>query len=109
MFQSVILVLLVITYKLEYTFGKNLTEINGYKNYTSVSLGNINILLTAPHGGYLEPNDIASRTSDALGNLVGDYNTKALSFLIKEHLQQLFKEKQNLDVTPFLVYSDLTR
>ncbi len=36
--------------------------INGYENYSTAILGKINILLTAPHGGWDRPKMIAKRT-----------------------------------------------
>ena len=36
--------------------------INRYENYSTAILGKINILLTAPHGGWDRPNMIAKRT-----------------------------------------------
>lgn len=104
-----VILILIISSKINDAFEEKYGIKYGHKNYTSMHLGNINILLTAAHGGYLEPNDIANRTSDTLGNLKGDYNTKPLTFLIREHLHELFVENQNLDVTPFFVYNDLIR
>lgn len=108
MLRKIIFILIIIpqiNHALEEKYGVKY----GHKNYTSIHLGNINILLTAAHGGYLEPTDIANRTSDTSGNLKGDFNTKPLSFLVREHLHELFVEHQNLDVTPFFVYNDLIR
>ena len=105
-----ILVNFLILCIISYTQGDDSkSTIYGTKNYTIFQPGTLNIIITAPHGGYQAPTDITNRTSDSLGNLKGDYNTKKLAISLRDELAKLFQENENIEATPFLVYSDLIR
>jgi hypothetical protein len=83
--------------------------INGLNNYTSLSLGNLNILISAPHGGNFRPESIADRTEDDHGNLKGDKNTKEIAFILRDELSLLFLNNSSIDAKPFLLYNNLSR
>jgi hypothetical protein len=83
--------------------------LNGYKNYTQLSLGNINIIISAPHGGSLRPVDIANRTEDALGNLVDDMNSKEIAQVIRSELNSLFQRANLSNSMPFMIANNLRR
>ena len=83
--------------------------LNGYKNYTRLSLGNINIIISAPHGGSLTPVDIANRTEDALGNLVDDMNSKEIAKVIRSELNSLFQRANLSNSMPFMIENNLRR
>ncbi len=57
------------------------TTYSGRDQYVDYHPGNLPLVLTAPHGGYLEPADIPTRT---IGTTVQDRNTKELSLAIRE-------------------------
>lgn len=86
-------------------FAKCQTILNGHKNYTTIMLGNINILISAPHGGDLRPNDIENRSETTLG----DYNTFQLATEIKNNLANLFGSNSSKNYLPFLVFNNLHR
>lgn len=82
---------------------------HGSNNYTTINLGNINIMITSAHGGQEKPEDIETRNTDSIGNLKGDFNTKEISFVIRDHLQELFENAGYSHNLPFLVYNNLHR
>lgn len=57
--QAIFLLFLV-----NFTFISSVDIISGYKYYTNLEVGNVNILLSAPHNGELKPSDIADRVLD---------------------------------------------
>ena len=81
------------------------TVLKGLKNYTGITLGNINILISAPHGGILSPSDIGNRTEGTLG----DTNTLQLATELRDQLARLFMSKNADHYLPFLVYNNLYR
>jgi hypothetical protein len=81
------------------------TLIYGYKNYTVLEVGNINLLLSIPHDGNLKPSNIRDRTVDT----VIDYNTQNFGKAIRDELIYLFKTKKNVDARPYVVYTNLHR
>lgn len=83
--------------------------INGYKDYTQLHVGNLNIFISVPHGGSLMPSSISNRTNDAIGNMKQDLNTQAFGEALRTELQSLFQAKNGLDVQPFLLYNQLHR
>ena len=83
-------------------------ELIGFKNYTATEIGNINIIITAAHGGYLKPDNIADRI-DILGNIKGDYNSLQLANVIRNELERLFMENDGINAKPFLVFNNLHR
>ncbi len=80
-------------------------QLKGLKNFTGIYLGNLNLIITAPHGGLLKPDNIQSRTE---GNL-GDTNTLQLSIELKNELASIFKANGYQNNKPFLVYNELHR
>ncbi len=65
---------------------------NGVGNYTTYYPGNSPIILSAPHGGDLTPDDIPNRT---WGTTVTDTNTKQLTLAIMNFLDT------NHNIKPF--------
>ena len=102
-----VLVLVAIIVSYEHIAAQNV--LNGYKNYTQLSLGNINIILSAPHGGNLTPVNIANRTEDALGNLVDDMNSKEIAKVIRRELNSLFQRANVSNSMPFMIENKLRR
>ena len=83
----------------------NAQELRGYKDYTGIFLGNFNIIITAPHGGLLQPNDIQTRTEKALG----DTNTFNFAIEFRNQLSSIFKSNGFTNNVPYLVYNKLHR
>ena len=83
--------------------------INGYKDYTQLHVGNLNIFISVPHGGSLMPSTISNRTNDAIGNMKQDFNTQAFGEVLRSEIRNLFLAKNGLDVQPFLLYNQLHR
>ena len=83
--------------------------VNGYKNYTQLEMGNINILISIPHDGSLKPADIPDRETDALGNLKSDLNTRKIGQVIRDELMILFLTRVGMNVRPFVIYNNLHR
>ena len=86
-----------------------INTINGYKNYTQLEMGNINILISIPHDGSLKPADIPDRDSDALGNLKSDLNTRKFGQVVRDELMILFLTRVGMNVRPFVIYNNLHR
>ena len=80
----------------------------GFENYTKLSVGNINIILSAPHDGELRPSNIPDRTSDRLGNIGSDRRTSLIAQLVSEELTKLFFGSK-IDGRPFVVENYLQR
>jgi hypothetical protein len=84
--------------------------LNGFKNYTGMHMGNLNILISAPHGGNIvNISTIENRTNDAIGNLRDDLNTKEIAFVLRDQLIALFSQKNFTEVKPFIVFNNLRR
>ncbi len=81
------------------------TIINGYKNYTQLEVGNINLFISIPHDGTLKPSNIRDRTVDT----VIDYNTQNFGKALRSELISLFKTKKGMDVRPYVLYTNLHR
>lgn len=79
------------------------TRYFGIKNYTEFELGNLNILISVPHGGNLYPIDIPDRTEDGLGNFKGDFNTRPFGEELSAQLFDLFGQ------TAYMVFNNLHR
>lgn len=82
----------------------NCQVIYGYLNYTEYHVGNINIMISIPHDGYLKPRNIPDRTSTDAGII--DYNTWKLGTTIVDELVKLFKPENKM---PHLVVNNLHR
>jgi hypothetical protein len=82
--------------------------VNGYKNYTEMHLGNVNILISIPHDGWLRPTHITDRV-DVLGNLKRDLNTRRFGLTLSEELGSLFLSKTGTTALPFVVMNNLHR
>ena len=87
-----------------------------YKGYNTYEPGNMNILISSPHGGDLAPMDIPDRQSVTDEGVVlidyvtnTDLNTKYIAKAIRDALVLLFKEKNNIDVQPHLLNTNLKR
>ena len=85
------------------------TVINGFKDYTRLHLGNLNIFISVPHGGGLTPSSITNRTDDSNGNLKQDFNTQAFGQTLRTELRSLFEIRNGIDAQPFLLYNQLHR
>ena len=83
--------------------------IDGYKNYTQLEIGNINLLISIPHEGYLRPEEINNRTNDALGNLLNDLNTRKIGQIIRDELMILFLANKGINARPYVIYNNLHR
>lgn len=81
-------------------------QLNGYKNYTFLETGNINILISVPHNGNLKPADIPDRNETSMNS---DLNTFRIANGLLSELQRLFFQEKGLDVRPFLVANNLHR
>jgi len=88
---------------------QNFQIIYGQKSYTQLEPGNVNILISTPHDGQLQPATITTRTNDVLGNLVGDTNTGLIARAIRDELQRLFLVNKNVVARPYLVANNLVR
>lgn len=77
----------------------------GYKNYTGISTGNINILIIVPHDGNILPDDIPDRND---GSMPIDTNTRRLADGIRAELERLFFNK-GINAQPFIIYNNLHR
>ena len=73
---------------------------NGVGNYTTYYPGNSPIILSAPHGGDLTPDDIPNRT---WGTTVTDTNTKQLTLAIMNFLDS------NYNIKPHVIINNLKR
>ena len=83
-------------------------QVLGYKGYTELELGNINILLSVPHDGALRPVDIPDR-SDPLGNVLRDSNTRNFAQVLRDELSSLLSSQYGYNVKLFVVYNNLHR
>ena len=81
----------------------------GHKKYTELEIGNINILLSVPHDGYMRPNEIQNRESDQNGNLKSDKNTKKFANYLKEEIKFLFLTNRGIKANPFVINNNLHR
>jgi len=82
----------------------NSQVIYGYLNYTEYHVGNVNIMISIPHDGYLKPKNIPDRTSTDAGII--DYNTWKLGTMIVDELVKLFGQENK---RPHLVVNNLHR
>mgnify|MGYP000671532387 CR=1 FL=1 len=73
---------------------------NGVGNYTTYYPGNSPVILSAPHGGDLTPDDIPNRT---WGTTVTDTNTKQLTLAIMSFLDS------NYNIKPHVIINNLKR
>ena len=83
-----------------------LSTVNGFKNYTIGLVGNFNILISAPHGGHLMPDDIANRT-DSEPSV--DTYTNEIAAIVRSELNHLFLNLNSVNAMPFLVFNNLHR
>lgn len=67
-------------------------------------MGDLNILLSVPHDGMLEPSTITTRITDSSNNLKNDYNTRKFAYFMRDEFKALFQNK-----SPFLVINNLHR
>jgi hypothetical protein len=79
--------------------------IYGDKQYIQSELGNINILLSVPHDGYMSPSSIPNRTAYS----PIDYNTRVFAQLVRNELSVLFSKHPTYVAKPFVVYNNLHR
>lgn len=84
----------------------NVLALSGYKGYTQLDLGNINVLISVPHDGYLRPKDISDRNE---ANIVTDYNTRKFADVLKTELSDLFFSRRGIKASPFIIYNNLHR
>lgn len=94
------------------SFSNDLSQTNvvyGYKNYTELEIGNLNILLSVPHDGLLRPNEIPNRENDLNGNLKNDKNTRKFTKYLRNDLEILFLNKYGVKLVPFVLYNNLHR
>lgn len=82
------------------------TTIYGYKNYTAIDIGNINIIFGVPHDGTLKPSNIQDRTQ---GDIIADSNTRKLADSIRSELSAKLSAQLGFQAVPFIVYNNLHR
>lgn len=78
----------------------------GYKNYTGMETGTVNILISVPHNGNFKPSDIPDRVDTSL---LSDTNTRRLANVLRDELQKLFWNFKGKIAIPFLVFNYLHR
>ncbi|CAF0795964.1 unnamed protein product [Brachionus calyciflorus] len=88
---------------------KSSSIIYGYKNYTELELGDVNILISVPHDGYLRPTDIPNRENDRNGNLKSDKSTRKFANFLQEELKNLFLKYRGIKANPFVIINNLHR
>lgn len=81
--------------------------IQGHKSYITLLTGNVNILISAPHGGSLSTLDMMSNVLE--NSTKNDLNTKKVAILVREELSALFRECNDTKSVPFLIYNNLLR
>lgn len=83
------------------------TIIEGHRGYTSMHLGNINILISVPHGGTVAPDDMPDNFNSSSE---GDSSTRLVAKLVRQELSQLFGScNDNSQALPFLIINNLAR
>jgi hypothetical protein len=84
--------------------------ISSPNNYSTLIVGNINLVLTVPHSGSIIVKGWPIRV-DELGNIFRDTNTETLTMAVVKKLNQLFQQKFNTtkQILPFVVISNLHR
>lgn len=97
---------IILTSFLALTSSAYSTTIYGYKNYTVMELGNINILLCVPHDGMLKPKDIQNRT---MGDTIADTNTKPLADTVRSVLVEKLSAQLGFQAVPYIIYNNLHR
>lgn len=81
--------------------------IEGHRGYTTMHLGNINILISAPHGGTVAPDDMPDNFNSTSE---GDSSTRLVAELVRQELSQLFGScNDNSQALPFLIINNLAR
>ena len=78
---------------------------SGYKGYTQLELGNVNILISVPHDGILKPKNIKNRTGEK--NIKSDYNTRKFADTLRKELSNLFLTRKAINASPFIIYNNL--
>ena len=82
------------------------TFIQGHRGYTTMYLGNLNILISAPHGGTLKPNDIV----DSFNSNKNDRETRLVAELVRHEISELFEDcTDGSTPAPFLIVNNLAR
>ena len=95
-----LLSLIILSEKLAH--GQN---INGYNGYTTFYPGNINILISAPHGGTLKP----FQTPESVNKPSGGEGTRELAFNVGYELNSFFHTVGKPYGKPFVVLNNLDR
>lgn len=80
----------------------------GFKNYIEWEKGNINIIISSPHDGYLKPDSIPDRTPQD-GTSTIDFNTRIVTQSLANELSKLFSLKTGSTKKPFVLYNNLHR
>lgn len=80
-------------------------DLKGHNEYTGIVLGDMNILISAPHGGLLKPDNIEDRTATNYG----DYNTLKFAHELRKKIENKFQAAGLTKHSPFLVYNELHR
>lgn len=80
----------------------------GYKGYTELELGNVNLLISVPHDGSLRPVEIPDRV-DPYGNIRRDSNTRNFTQILKDELSTLFSSFYGYNIQMFVIYNNLHR
>lgn len=80
-------------------------SIFGTNEYIEFEPGNINILLTVPHNGFLEPSHLPNRTEPS----PVDWNTRLFAQELRNELSNLFTRQFGYNAKPFVLYNNLRR
>ena len=78
-----------------------------------MELGNVNILISVPHDGFLKPESVHDRSNKSIREkglfILNDTNTRPFSKIIKRELSTLFSSNKNVKVKPFVIFNNLHR
>jgi hypothetical protein len=84
-------------------------RISGVKDYVEFFQGNMNIIISVAHGGYLLPSSITDRPSDPLANVFPDRNTIEIATVIRDTMSALFFNSTKQISEPFMIVNNLNR
>ena len=88
--------------------------LKSYNGYNTLEVGNLNILITAPHMGSMTPANIMDRKNVSADGITpveldNDMNSKNIAKTIRDELMRLFKLNKNIDARPYFLYTNLKR
>jgi len=81
------------------------TCVTGNNGYVTLEPGQLNILISAPHGGNLTPEYMLDYYNTSSNGIY----TKEVAILVRDELSQYFSDCEKINARPFLIYNDLHR